>query len=284
MYTTILEPHQLAAHLNDPNWRILDARFDLANPGWGHATYLDSHIPTALYAHLDHDLSGPPTPDNLGRHPIPPLNSLHALFTRWGITPHTQVVTYDSTGGMIAVRIWWLLHWLGHPRVALLNGGWDNWLAHALPVAAGPEPLPQPADPPFIGQPHPAYTATFTDLVTRPPTATLIDARAAERYRGETEPIDPIAGHIPGALNRPWQANLDHNNRFKPPHILRAEFETLLNGQPADQAIVYCGSGVSACHHLLALTIAGLPIAKLYPGSWSDYSARPGVTVALGED
>lgn len=284
MYTTTLEPHHLAAHLDDPRWRIVDCRFDLAKPAWGHTAYLDSHIPGAVYAHLDHDLSGPKTADNLGRHPIPALDSLHALFTRWGVTPDTQVVAYDSTGGMTAVRVWWLLHWLGHPRVAVLNGGWDAWLAHALPVAVGAEVAHPPADPPFAGVPQPGWTVDVAALPGAGAAATLIDARAGERYRGETEPIDPIAGHIPGARNRPWQANLDHANRFKPAATLRAEFESLLNGQPTDQTIVYCGSGVSACHHLLAMAVAGLPPGKLYPGSWSDYSARPGVAVALGDD
>lgn len=278
MYETIIQPTELATHLERADWAVIDCRFRLADPEAGHALYVDGHIPGAVYADLDRDLSGPPGGER-GRHPLPALDDFRRTLSGWGITEGVQVVVYDDAGGGIAGRLWWMLRYLGHSAVALLDGGWPAWVAAALPTRRGVERRPVR---PFLGQPDPSRLASLDEvvaLVERGEGARLVDARAAERYRGEQEPLDPRAGHIPGARNRPFRDNLDRDGRMKPVAALQAEWEALLEADDAGEAIAYCGSGVSACLNILAMRHAGLPAARLFVPSWSGWSAderRPG--------
>ena len=278
-YTTLIDTAALAAHLTAPNFVIIDGRFDLAKPQAGEAAYADGHIPGAAYAHLDRDLSGPKTGSN-GRHPLPDPMVLAATFSRLGIDATAQVVAYDQDNGMYASRLWWMLRWMGHTAVAVLDGGFAAWMADGHAVTAGIEVYGARA---FSGTPNPSFTvdaATVGALATSD-TARVIDARAPERYRGEIEPIDPAAGHIPGAANHWFARNLE-NGRFRPADALRAEFEAVAGGVSSDQVVSYCGSGVTACHNLLALEHAGLRGARLYPGSWSEWVSDPARPVEKG--
>lgn len=276
-YTTLVDADRLAAHLS--RWCVVDCRHDLSDPSYGRREYDAGHIPGAFFASIEDDLSGRKTGTN-GRHPLPRRDDLVALFRRWGMHDDTQLVAYDAHGGSFAARLWWLARWLGHEKVALLDGGWQAWLAAGLPVSRDP---PAHAPGTFTAR---APLADCVDaaavLATRDDAATLlIDARAPERYSGEVEPIDPVAGHIPGAVNRFWQANLA-DGRFKDAATLRAEFEALLAGRAPRNAIHQCGSGVTACHNALAMEIAGLSGSRLYPGSWSEWIADAARPVAKG--
>jgi thiosulfate/3-mercaptopyruvate sulfurtransferase len=277
---------QLRTLLGSADLVILDCRHDLAQPEWGRQQYRLSHIPGALFAHLDHDLAGDRTGSN-GRHPLPDPETLAARLRSWGVGPATRVVVYDASEGAYAARAWWLLRWLGHAQVAVLDGGWTAWLAAALPVD-DTVPAPRPGD--FrIGTSLQAVAGVAAVLThaqaaaapARLPTL-LLDARAPDRFAGRNETIDPVAGHIPGAVNRFWKQNLDAQGRFKSGALLRAEYTALLDGRPPQQVIVQCGSGVTACHDALALHLAGLPGAALYPGSWSQWIADPSRPVANG--
>src|SRR5574340_757875 len=280
-YTNILEVSDLAANLQNPDWVIVDCRFDLANPDWGLADYREAHIPGAVYAHLDHDLSGTRTPAT-GRHPLLEPNAFRETLGRLGIDEGKQVVIYDTTGGGYAVRLWWLLRYYGHVQVAVLNGGFQAWQAAALPVEAGMLTNPKAE---FHGEPDPAMVVTGAEMerMVAGGQTKIIDARAPERFRGDAEPLDPVAGHIPGAVNRFHQTNLGPDGRLLPPDTLKSEFRALLCESAPDQAVVYCGSGVTSCHHLLAMQVAGLPMARLYAGSWSEWIRDPKHGVALGE-
>ena len=287
-YTTILSAAELAAHLHDPNWVIVDCRFDLSDTAAGERNYRESHIPGAVYAHLDRDLSGPRAATGEGgRHPLPTPAELTRTFGGWGIGGAApgrgvQVVAYDDQSGHYAARLWWLLRFMGHEAVAVLDGGWPAWVAAGLPVEAGdgdgiggdvpPERL-------YEGGPRLDRPATAEEAVAAP---LLVDGRAPERYRGEVEPLDPVAGHIPGATNRPYTANWDADGRWRAPEALLAEFLDLLGDTPPESAVFYCGSGVSACVNLLAMVRAGLPEGRLYVGSWSEWS-RLGRPVARGQ-
>jgi thiosulfate/3-mercaptopyruvate sulfurtransferase len=279
---TLISAAELMPHLDDPKWVIVDCRFDLAAPAKGATEYLDAHIAGAVYAHLERDLSGPPTGRN-GRHPLPPPAILAATFSRWGIAPGVQVVGYDDEGGSYAARLWWCLRYLGHDDVAILDGGIAAWREIGGPMRSGEERR-RPRD----FQPHlrPHMLATVADVVTSVETQTgvLIDTRAPERYRGDVEPIDPVAGHIPGAHNRHWQENVGPDGRMRPSEALRTAFERLLGGRPPTEAIVYCGSGVTACHNLLALEHAGLSGARLYGGSWSEWCSDVTRPIATGAE
>jgi thiosulfate/3-mercaptopyruvate sulfurtransferase len=279
-YTTLIDTTTLAAHLEEAGWAIVDCGFKLADTGWGEAAYLAGHIPGAVYAHLDRDLSGPKTGRN-GRHPLPDIEALKARFGAWGIGPGTQVVAYDQDTGMSASRLWWLLRYLGHAAVAVLDGGLARWTAEGRPLRAGAE---QRAPTRFVGEPQPNMLLRADDVegLRQDPRARLIDVRAAERYRGDTEPLDPVAGHIPGAVNYPYLSSLGPEGTFLPPDELRRQLEAVLGGVPPARAAVYCGSGVSAAHTLLALEQAGLSGAKLYGGSWSEWCADPQRPVAQG--
>ena len=272
-FTTIIGTSDLAAHVGDSTWAIVDCRFKLADENWGRNEYLAAHVPGAVYAHLGHDMSGAPDGTN-GRHPLPNPATLADTFGRLGITGGTQVVAYDQDSGMFASRLWWLLRWLGHDAVAVLDGGFSRWTAEGRPVATGNNVARIQR---FTGTPRPEMTASVADvaaLIERKD-ARLVDARAPERYRGDTEPLDRVAGHIPGAANYFFQQNLDEHGTFRSPDDLRARLSHALGGTPPEKIVCYCGSGVTACHNLLALEHAGLRGAKLYAGSWSEWSSDP---------
>ncbi len=275
-YTSVIAPQDLLPRLTDPAWVVIDCRFDLKSPNWGAAAFLDGHLPGAQYAHLDHDLAGQVLPGITGRHPLPKIDTMAARLAAWGIGDETQVVVYDTAGGAFAARLWWMLRWLGHPQVAVLDGGLQLWQALGYPLETGQE-RPRPA---AFFTPHADRSSWLSseqvDALRADPASRLIDARAPERYAGAVEPIDPVAGHIPGALNRFHGMNLTAEGRFKSPELLRSEFTALLGDTPPDQMAAYCGSGVTSCHHLLAMEYAGfgtVPLggAKLYAGSWSEW-------------
>jgi thiosulfate/3-mercaptopyruvate sulfurtransferase len=282
MPSTLVSPEDLASRLGDPAWAVIDCRFDLADTTWGEREYLDAHIPGALYAHLGRDLSGRPTGAN-GRHPLPRLEDLAKTLGRWGIDETVQVIAYDQGLGMYASRLWWLLRYVGHDAVAVLDGGWATWIAESRPATAGREwRVPRR----FAARARTRMVAAVDEVegLVGDRGVRLVDARAPERYRGEDEPLDPVAGHIPGAVNHHYQANLDTNGRFLPVGELRRRLAAVLGGVAPDHVIAYCGSGVTACHNLLALEHAGLRGARLYAGSWSEWCSDPGRPVARGEE
>jgi thiosulfate/3-mercaptopyruvate sulfurtransferase len=257
---------------------VLDARFDLSQPAAGEAAYAAGHLPGARYAHLDRNLSGAKTGRN-GRHPLPDRAAFAAWAGAQGITPTTQVVTLDDQGGPYAARAWWLLRWLGHDAVAVLDGGWRAWCAAGGAVTAD-------SSPPLAHAAYPASaapgmpTVTADDLLASLGQLRVVDARAGARFRGEVEPLDPVAGHIPGATLRFFQDNLQADGHFKPAEQLRQAFEAW--GTPAAEVVHQCGSGVTACHNLLAMAHAGLLGSRLYPGSWSEWCADPSRPVEVG--
>jgi len=258
---------------------IVDVGFDLADTAAGERQWHEAHLPGSHYLHLDRDLSGAKTGAN-GRHPLPERAAFAATLGRLGITPQTQVVALDRQGGPYAARLWWMLRWMGHDAVAVLDGGLAAWTAAGGTLdAAVPRPRPA-ADYPL--RPRLAAAVTTTELERALGRVRLIDARSAERFRGEAEPIDPVAGHIPGASHRFHKDNLGPDGRFKPAAALRAEYEALLGRLAPAQAVHQCGSGVTACHNLLAMEHAGLPGSALYPGSWSEWSADPARPIARG--
>ena len=259
--------------------RLIDASFDLADVEAGRRAWRAGHVPGSVYLHLDEDLSGAKTGRN-GRHPLPDRRAFAAVLGRIGIGPETAVVALDRHGGVYAARLWWMLRWMGHADVAVLDGGVEAWrraggtLVADTAVPAALAPYPERA---------PLTTQVSADeIAARLGRARLIDARAPERFRGEVEPLDPVGGHIPGALNRFHRSNLDADGRFKPAPQLRAEFDALLGGQGGAAVTHQCGSGVTACHNLLAMEHAGLAGSALYPGSWSEWSADPARPVARG--
>jgi thiosulfate/3-mercaptopyruvate sulfurtransferase len=273
MFRTLIAPADLAPHLADENWIVVDCRFDLAAPDRGEQLYLESHIPGARYAHLDRDLSGEKTGSN-GRHPLPSAEQMRDRFGVLGIAPGKQVVVYDADSAMHASRLWWMVRFMGHDAVAVLDGGLARWIREGFAVRGGREQW-RPAT--FIGAPRESWRLT-ADAVARglgDPARLLIDARAEERFRGENETLDKKAGHIPGAKNYFFQRNLREDKTFKSPEELRTAWSTALEGTNPEQVVMYCGSGVTACHNLLALEHAGLTGARIYPGSWSEWSADP---------
>jgi thiosulfate/3-mercaptopyruvate sulfurtransferase len=278
-YTTLIDTGALAEQLTDATVAVVDCRFDLADTGAGAAAYEQAHIPGAVYAHLDRDLSGPKTGSN-GRHPLPAQDALVATLGRFGVDNRTQVVAYDEETGMFASRLWWLLRWLGHDAVAVLDGGFARWRAEGRPIEQG---IATRTSRTFVPHPRQGMTVTAQDLaaLTSSPAIRLVDARAPERYRGEIEPIDPVAGHIPGAVNHPYQQNLA-DGRFRSPADLRQGFRESLGEVSGEQIVCYCGSGVTACHNILSLHQAGIPGARLYPGSWSEWVSDPSRPIERG--
>ena len=279
MFRTLVDPATLARHLDDPGWVVIDARHDLLQPSWGEEEYREEHIPGARFLHLDRDLSAPKSGRN-GRHPLPSPEAAAATFGAAGIDDAKQVVVYDQNQGAYAARCWWMLRWLGHEAVAVLDGGFDRWMRERRPITAE-VPRVAPA----------AFRIRTTLPVVGPDevlanlaggAALVIDARSPERFRGEAEPFDPVAGRVPGAVNRPVARNLAKDGTFRPAAELRAELSALLGGHDASQAIHMCGSGVTACHTMLAMEIAGLPTGRLYAGSWSEWCADPSRPVATG--
>ena len=277
-HTTLIDIQSLDALRDDPRLAIVDCRFDLADTSWGERAYAESHIPGAVYAHLDRDLSGPKSGSN-GRHPLPDVDTLAASLGSFGIGPDTQVVAYDQDIGMYASRLWWLLRWLGHDAVAVLDGGWAAWTATNLPTTGGVESRDHRMFTPRVRR---RMIASAEDVARLGQTSgLLVDARAPERYRGDVEPIDPVAGHIPGAVNLWYQRNAA-GGRFLPVAELKSLWtEQLGSTAPAD-VVCYCGSGVTACHSLLALEHVQLTGARLYPGSWSEWVADPARPVERG--
>ena len=277
--TLISAEHLLALQASGHAPVIVDASFDLADVEAGRSAWRAGHVPGAVYLHLDHDLSGPKTGRN-GRHPLPDRRAFAAVLGRVGVTPETPVVTLDRQGGVYAARLWWMLRWMGHADAAVLDGGPAAWVraggalvteeATRLPVPPYPERAPL------------TVQIEAAELAPRLGNVRVIDARAPERFRGEVEPLDAVAGHIPGAHNRFHRNNLDADGRFKPAAQLRAEFDILLGGDAGAAVAHQCGSGVTACHNLLAMEHAGLPGSALYPGSWSEWSADPARPIARG--
>ncbi len=280
-YQTLISIDDLAAQLGDPDWVVVDCRFWLDDTEKGRRDYRQAHIPGAVYAHLDEDLSAPVRPGETGRHPLPPVDELAARFGRWGIADGVQVVAYDDRGGAIAARLWWLLRWLGHDDVAVLDGGWPSWVAAGHPVD---DVIPMPSPRTFEPRPRPEMLITAGEVLQRvdDPAFRLIDSRAPERYRGEQEPLDPVAGHIPGAVNYHFIRNLTEDECFVTRQVLRQRFLALLDDVPPEQAVFYCGSGVTATHNILAVTHAGLGTPRLYAGSWSHWITDPERPVAKG--
>ena len=270
---TLVSTADLAAHLADSQWVAVDCRFQLADAAWGEREYLASHIPGAVYAHLNNDLSGPLTGAN-GRHPLPDPDALVHTLIRLGVSRGMQVVAYDQDNGMFASRLWWLLRWLGHHDVAVLDGGFRKWTSERRAVAAGKDAR---ATGSFTGAPDRSMsldTAGVASVLERRDRM-LLDARAPERYRGEVEPIDRVPGHIPGAVNYPFLQNVDNDGVFLPADDLRRQLSAALGSTPPDRVVCYCGSGVTACQNILAMEVAGLHGATLYPGSWSEWSSDP---------
>jgi thiosulfate/3-mercaptopyruvate sulfurtransferase len=282
-YTTLITVDALAAHLGQPDWVVVDCRFALSEPERGRQDYLQAHIPGAVYAHLNEDLAGPVVPGQTGRHPLPQPEAVVAKLGHWGIGDGVQVVAYDDTGGAIAAaRLWWMLRWLGHDAVAVLDGGWPAWLAAGRPVTSGAEHRPPRPFTPHI-RPALLVSAAEVDALRTDAGYRVFDVRTADRYRGENETIDPVAGHIPGAVSAPYGANLDATGHFLPPDALQARLAPLLGDVPAEQSVSYCGSGVTAAHNLLALAHAGLGNGRLYAGSWSEWITDPARPIATGE-
>ena len=269
MYTTLIRPEDVAACHGQSDFVVIDCRHDLGDYGWGRRAYLDSHIPDALFLHLDEDLSGTKTGLN-GRHPLPHARTFALRLGALGIGSGTQVVAYDASGGCYAARLWWMMRWLGHTRVAVLDGGWQAWSSLGFEVSTAPR-TPQPTTYPLHPNARAAVNAQFVASQLGESKTQILDARSPDRFRGENETIDPVAGHIPGAANRFFRMNLDQHGGFKPPQRLREEYEELLEGREAASVVHQCGSGVTACHNLLAMEHAGLTGSRLYPGSWSEW-------------
>jgi len=282
-HAQLLSPAQLAARLDQPDLRILDCRFALEDPAYGARSYAQEHIPGARFADLERDLSGPVQKGVTGRHPLPDSLLLVERLRAWGIDNASPVVLYDDGPGAFAARAWWLLAWLGkHDGVFLLDGGLNAWRAAGLPLTAE---LPAPAAGTFQGQPDPDLLVEAQHLLARlgDVRLTLLDARALPRFRGEVEPLDPVAGHIPGAHCAPFTENLGADGRFLPAEQLRERFANLLGERPPQQLVAYCGSGVTACHNLFALSLAGYPLAPLYAGSWSEWLTDHSRPIATGD-
>ena len=273
-YASVIQSAELAKHLDDPEWAIFDCRFLLDDAARGRRDYEQAHIPGALYAHLDEDLSGEMRSGITGRHPLPEPATFARRLGDWGVDGDVQVVAYDDAGGAFAARLWWMLRWLGHESVAVLDGGWQLWLEEGRPLRHQTESRPPRR---FVARARPEWVAgsESVEALLNSPDQLLFDARSADRYRGQNETIDPVAGHIPGAISAPYLDNLDTSGRFRPGEELRAHYEKLLAGTPAGEAVFYCGSGVSAAHNLLAMARAGMEPARLYAGSWSEWITDP---------
>lgn len=281
MSDILITPDQLQAVRPDEHWLIFDVRHDLADHEAGRKAYDEGHIPGAVYLDHERQLSAPRTGKN-GRHPLPDLSAFTALMRGLGVRPDVKVAVYDASGGAFATHLWWMLRWMGHEQVAVLDGGWNAWLDSGGLVEAGTV-APSAAAAASTNFVEPSAKMPTVDAAAimnnlTEPAFVVIDARAAERYRGEVEPMDPVAGHIPGALNRPNSLNLQDDGRFKPARQLHEEFVAQLGPRPAEQVVHQCGSGITATHNLFAMELAGLTGSALYPGSWSEWcsdSARP---------
>lgn len=282
MPTTLVDTATLAAHLDDPHWVVVDCRFILTDPDAGRRSYAVGHIPGARYAHLDADLAGPITATS-GRHPLPDPDTLARKLGAWGIGNDTQVVVYDDSFGSIAARLWWLLRWLGHEQVALLDGGIPKWKREGRAIT---DQVVTVTPTRFVPRVNDALRvdAAMVERIRTQPGSRLIDVRAEERFSGEREMLDRVAGHVPGARNVPFDDNLDNPGTYLAPETLRALYADVLGDAAPADTVVMCGSGVTACHTLLALEHAGLSGARLYAGSWSEWIRDPARPVATGTD
>jgi thiosulfate/3-mercaptopyruvate sulfurtransferase len=280
MFTTLISPSELSRFIADERWAIVDCRFDLTHPAQGEQLYLEAHIPGARYAHLDRDLSGAKT-GSTGRHPLPTAEQMRERFGALGIGPDTQVVAYDADSGMYAARLWWMLRFMGHDASAVLDGGLARWTREGHAVRGGHEQW-RPTS--FVGAPRESWRLDAEAVLRglNDPARILVDARAEARFRGDEEPLDQKAGHIPGARNFFFQSNLAGDKTFRTPEQLRDQWRVLLGGAEPSQVVMYCGSGVTACHNLLALEHAGLSGARIYPGSWSEWSSDPARPIETG--
>ncbi len=273
MHTTLVSTEQLDAHLNDSSWLIADCRYNLKDELWGRGQYVAGHISGAVFVSLAHDLAAPRSGTN-GRHPLPEPGTIAATFSRLGIGDGTQVIAYDQDMGAYASRLWWMLRYLGHDAVAVLDGGFAKWKREDRSTRAGEETRP-PAS--FTPQLRAAMRLTVDDVAGHlgDRSMLLVDARSPERYQGQPDPLDTVSGHIPGARNRFYRHNISDAGTMRPASELRADFERVLEGRPANETVMYCGSGVTACHNLLAMEHAGIRGAKLFAGSWSEWEADP---------
>ncbi len=280
-YPTLIDCADLHNNLQRPSWVVFDCRFDLADAGRGSRDYAAAHLPGARYAHLEQVLSAPVS-GTTGRHPLPNPGLLAAWLGSSGVNPATQVVVYDDSGGSMAVRLWWLLRWLGHTTVALLDGGWQAWSGAGYPIS---ERVPEPRQGEFQARVQPEFVLTSEQILSTLGSGRwlLLDARTRERYRGEQEPIDAVAGHIPGAVSHPFQWNLDASGHFLPADELRRRYAAAIGGRDPRSVACLCGSGVTACHDLLAMEIAGFTGARLYAGSWSEWIRDPKRPIARGD-
>ena len=273
-FDTILSVKESSKHLNDPDWGFIDCRFYLQETDKGYQDYLEGHIPGAAYAHLDRDLSGVVVAGKTGRHPLPDIQDIVEKLSTWGIDRQTQVVAYDNMGGAFAARLWWIMRWLGHEHTVVLDGGWDAW------VESGNEQETQELGRErmqFVAELHPdlVVDALFVEKIRMDPDYLLIDARSSERYWAVEENTDPVAGHIPGAVSAPFSENLDEDGYFLPDDMLIDRFSNLLGDHSPEETVVYCGSGVTAVHNIIAMLKAGFDLPKLYAGSWSEWITDP---------
>ncbi|MFT4580511.1 MAG: thiosulfate/3-mercaptopyruvate sulfurtransferase [Gammaproteobacteria bacterium] len=276
MFTTLIGINELERLVSAASVRVIDCRFDLADVDLGRRQYRQAHIPGAAYAHLECDLSADKKPER-GRHPLPSTAHMNAVFSRLGIDKRQQVVFYDATNGIFAARAWWMLRYLGHPGAAVLDGGWQQWADAGLPTQNGEL---SPSSAAFLGVPRTDRLVSIDDISAR---LNLVDAREPARFRGEVEPLDPRAGHIPGAKNHFFLGNLEEQGKFRQPIELQRAFTTSLGKLPDSETVHYCGSGVSACHNILAQVHAGLDEPRLYCGSWSEWCADSSRPFAEGE-
>lgn len=282
MHDKLVDVQTLADHLDDPDWLVFDCRHDLGNTGYGAQAYGKGHIPGAQFLHCDHDLSGPMTGNN-GRHPLPDVEAFARRMAECGVSPATQVVAYDNEASAFASRLWWLLRWLGHDQVAVLDGGLPAWRRAKLPLDLSRRPATPGA---FVVRPRPGMLvdAAYVQAHLGRPDMLLIDARSEERYAGQNETLDPVAGHIPGAINRFYFDCLDDAAvHFKPADELRAEFADLIGDRDPRQIVHMCGSGVTACVNVLGMELAGLAGTRLYAGSWSEWCSDSSRPVATGD-
>ncbi len=278
----LISTSELASRLDDAEVAIFDCRHDLVDHGKGLAAYRSGHVPGAHFAPVETALAGAKTGKN-GRHPLPHPDDFAEFLSAHGVTDTTLVVAYDDAGGLYAARLWWMTRWIGHERAALLDGGLPKWVAEKRPLSTA-TPAVRVTQPPLAWRPSAFQVVSAAEIQSRigSPTHLVVDARMADRFRGETEPIDPVAGHIPGAANRFYKANLEADATFRPPEALRREFETLLGGRAPEDVAHQCGSGITACANLFAMELAGLPGSQLYAGSWSEWVSDPSRPVERG--
>jgi len=279
MHTSLITPKIVNKNIDNPNWRFIDCRFALSDPEKKQVEFALSHIPGSIYAHVNRDLSGSHIPGETGRHPLPEKQKLIKLFSNWGIDHSVQVVIFDDSGGAYAVRLWWLLRWLGHDVTAVMDGGWPRWIREGRPVTAT---VTVKESKKFKATLREKWSIKAENIIVELDNSEvrILDARNSDRFKGTNETIDIVSGHIPGAVSAPFIENLDADGNWKSKSELRQRFENLLSGSPAKQAVSYCGSGITACHNIFAMYHSGLGDSRLYSGSWSDWITDPRRPVA----